>query len=93
MNYFNEYSFNELRQNLEHLQRTQSDNKGASTTLVKNNIASFMEAVDIMKGKLIEQQQQTKSKFRLEIRRLSTDDRKKNSYEPVIKLVGGICSF
>jgi hypothetical protein len=55
LNYFNEYSFNELRQNLEHLQRTQSDNKGASTTLVKNNIASFMEAVDIMKGKLIEQ--------------------------------------
>jgi hypothetical protein len=46
----NENSFDELRQNLEHLQRTQSDNKGASTTLVKNNIASFMEAVDIMKG-------------------------------------------
>lgn len=42
--------FNELRDNLEHLRRTQVDNKGASTTLVKNNIASFMEAVDIMKG-------------------------------------------
>ena len=44
--------FNELRDNLEHLRRTQVDNKGASTTLVKNNIASFMEAVDIMKGLL-----------------------------------------
>ena len=45
-------SFEELRQNLEHLQRTQGDTKGASTTLVKNNIASFMEAVDIMKGRI-----------------------------------------
>ncbi|CAF1042691.1 unnamed protein product [Rotaria sp. Silwood1] len=64
-------TFDELRQNLEHLQKTRADNKGASTTLVKNNIASFMEAVDIMK----------------DIRRLSADDRKKNFYEPVIKLV------
>ena len=47
------YSFAELRKNLEHLKRTQVDNKGASTTLVKNNIASFMEAVDIMKGEFI----------------------------------------
>ncbi|CAF3437840.1 unnamed protein product [Rotaria socialis] len=64
-------NFDELRKNLEHLKKTRSDNKGASTTLVKNNIASFMEAVDIMK----------------DIRRLSADDRKKNFYEPVIKLI------
>ncbi|CAF3792640.1 unnamed protein product [Adineta steineri] len=67
-------NFDELRKNLDHLKRTQSDNKGASTTLVKNNIASFMEAVDIMK----------------DIRRFSADDRKKNFYEPVIKLVEDI---
>ncbi|CAF4255531.1 unnamed protein product, partial [Adineta steineri] len=67
-------NFDELRKNLDHLKRTQSDNKGASTTLVKNNIASFMEAVDIMK----------------DIRRFSADDRKKNFYEPVIKLVEGL---
>ncbi|UJR26760.1 hypothetical protein I4U23_008075 [Adineta vaga] len=64
-------NFDELRKNLDHLKRTQVDNKGASTTLVKNNIASFMEAVDIMK----------------DIRRFSADDRKKNFYNPVIKLV------
>jgi len=51
--WLNNYSFDELRKNLEHLKRTQVDNKGASTTLVKNNIASFMEAVDIMKGLFI----------------------------------------
>lgn len=48
------YSFDELRKNLDHLKRTQADNRGASTTLVKNNIASFMEAVDIMKGLLFD---------------------------------------
>jgi hypothetical protein len=53
----NKSSFEELRKNFEHLQRTQSDTKGASTTLVKNNIASFMEAVDIMKGWLIRKEE------------------------------------
>jgi len=64
-------NFVELANNLQHLKKTQADNKGASTTLVKNNIASFMEAVDIMK----------------DIRRLSADDRKKNAYGPVINLI------
>ncbi|CAF4147948.1 unnamed protein product, partial [Rotaria sordida] len=64
-------TFDDLRKDYQHLKRTQVDNRGASTTLVKNNIASFMEAVDIMK----------------DIRRLSADDRRKNFYETVIKLV------
>ena len=46
-----QFRFDELQNNLQHLKKTQADNKGASTTLVKNNIASFMEAVDIMKGR------------------------------------------
>ncbi|CAF0732742.1 unnamed protein product [Adineta ricciae] len=71
LTYKSNANFAELRKNLEHLKRTQIDNKGASTTLVKNNIASFMEAVDIMK----------------DIRRFSADDRKKNVYSPVIKLI------
>ncbi|CAF4393422.1 unnamed protein product, partial [Rotaria sp. Silwood2] len=42
-------NFDELRTNFDYLHRTQSDNKDALITFVKNNIASFMEAVDIMK--------------------------------------------
>jgi hypothetical protein len=50
-----------LSKNLEHLKKTETDNKGASTTLVKNNIASFMEAVDIMKGFVLFETQKTKA--------------------------------
>ncbi|CAF0934712.1 unnamed protein product [Didymodactylos carnosus] len=70
-------TFDELRKNLEHLKVKQSHNEGASTTLVKNNIASFMEAVDIMK----------------DIRRLCAEDRKKNVLEPVIKLTEEIANI
>ena len=70
------------------------DNKGASTTLVKNNIASFMEAVDIMKGSSMHTSLASMSRARTcsDIRRLVADDRKKNFYEPVIKLTEGSLS-
>jgi hypothetical protein len=52
-----------------------------------------MEAVDIMKGLFILTKKNEYFVFSLflylDIRRLSADDRKKNSYEPVIKLVEG----
>ena len=79
--------FNELRANLEHLRRTQVDNKGASTTLVKNNIASFMEAVDIMKGLFDSTDINSATLWHADIRRLSADDRKNNVYAPVISLI------
>jgi hypothetical protein len=83
-------SLSELRDNLEHLRQTQVNNKGASTTLVKNNIASFMEAVDIMKGwHSISYLMMCLDCCLADIRRLSADDRKKNVYEPVICLIEG----
>ena len=61
----------ELRLNFEHLRELQSENEGGSTAVNKNNIAPFLEAVDIMKH----------------VRGLSVEDRKRNLYEPVIKLI------